>query len=234
MIKDTTFEKALAISVTLHIVILTPWPGFQSWKRKPYKSQKISPEIVVYNYKVKEENVFKVEEQRRKTSEPKKPPLDTSFQKEENGSSQVKDEKKTQDMTERVKVHPGPRRVEAKNVNVKKDNIVSLSGKLDTRTISQSVLNYYRAIREEIKKRAYYYKPQIQGNGVVTVLFTLSRDGVLRELAVEEASSTSQDVFRKAALKSIKYASPFPPFPSELKEDYITFSITIEFNLAGR
>jgi protein TonB len=233
MIKDTTFEKALAISITLHILILTPWPGLRFLRPKVYSSQKVWPEIVVYNYKIKED-VLKVENLPQEKAESQNKPVLNSKLSQEKKSPRTVERKNTDIKAQKIEVHPGPQNSINEQREVKKDEIVSLSGDLKTESISQAVLDYYRAIREEIKKRAYYYKPHVQGKGIVTVLFTLSRDGVLRELAIDDKSSTSQEVFQQAALKSVKYASPFPPFPPELKNDYITFSITIEFNLRGR
>lgn len=236
MIKDTTFEKALAISLTLHILILTPWPGLRVLRPKIYSSQKVWPEIVVYNYKIKED-AFRTEHlpqlPQEKAELQDKPVLESKFSPQKK-FSRTSESKKTDIKPKKIEVHPGPQNSIDEQGEVKKDEIVSLSGNLKTESISQAVLNYYRAIREEIKKRAYYYKPHVQGKGIVTVLFTLSRDGVLRELAIDNKSSTAQEVFQRAALKSVKYASPFPPFPPELKNDYITFSITIEFNLRGK
>ncbi len=237
MIKDTTFEKALVISLTIHLLILLPWPGFQFLKYKFYNQQKISPEIVVY--KLGKKNEVKIEkvsgkeiENKQKLSSGPKFPKQTSIHEVKKIKRQ--EDKNPRNEIKKLKVHSGPQLPKVENREIKKSQVVTLSGKLESKTLSPSVLNYYRAIREEIKKRAYYYKPQVRGNGAVTVLFTLSRDGVLRELVVDNSTSTNQEIFRQAALKSVKYASPFPPFPPELKEDYITFSITIEFNLTER
>lgn len=238
MIKDTTFERALMVSVTIHLLILAPWPGFQFLKHEFPNQQKISPEIIVY--KLEEKNKIEIEalsdkeiENKQKTPTSVESPQQTSINKVKEVEKQDSEELRNE--VKKLKVHSGPQlpKVE-EDREVKKSQVVSLSGKLEGKALSPSILDYYRAVREEIKRRAYYYKPQVRGNGAVTVLFTLSRDGVLRELTVDNASSTTQEIFRQAALKSVKYASPFPPFPPELKEDYITFSITIEFNLGGR
>ncbi len=241
MIKDTTFEKALVISLTVHLLILAPWPGLQFLKHKFHNQQKISPEIVVY--KLGEKNEVKIEKgsgkKIEKNRENKQKPPCSVKSSQQTSIHEVKKIKRQEDKNPRnevkkLKVHSGPQLPKVENREVKTQQVVSLSGKLEGKTLSPSILDYYRAIREEIKRRAYYYKPPVQGNGAVTVLFTLSRDGVLRELAVDNSTSTNREIFRQAALKSVKYASPFPPFPPELKEDYITFSITIEFNLTKR
>ncbi len=222
MIKDSVVKRSFFISLFLHIAILIPWPGFSLIHVIKKEEHRIQPVIVAY--KIKENEKIEILKQKQ------------NLKPKDEASVNVKYDIPS----EKAKINPDPKKIEddviyqEKEVyTVKEDEVVSLSEDVNYEIIPESVLNYYSSIREEIRKKALYYKPRFKGRGAVTLLFNIASDGVLQTLSIDTAKSTTVDILQKSAVKSVEYASPFPHFPVELKNDYITFSITIEFELGG-
>ena len=89
-------------------------------------------------------------------------------------------------------------------------------------------MNYYRLVREKIRRNAYQnYKGNI--NGEVFVSFRILDDGTLKGVNLAPRSARNR-LLRKIALKSIKQSAPFPAFPEELKKySHLQFNIPIYF-----
>ena len=92
-------------------------------------------------------------------------------------------------------------------------------------------INYYQAIRQRILRYLDY--PLIARKrsvvGTVHTSFDLDHRGRLRKLTIEKSSGS--DPLDQAALQSIRAATPFPPFPSNLPRSKLTFHIQIAFQL---
>ncbi len=89
-------------------------------------------------------------------------------------------------------------------------------------------MNYYRMVREKIRKNSYQsYKGR--GQGKVYLNFSISKDGSLRAIGFG-GESTKNAGLKKIALSSIKKSAPFPSFPEELKKySQLNFNISIYF-----
>lgn len=233
MIRDRVLKKSFAISLFLHLAILIPWPGLHFLKKKLSSTPESVPILVLYTISSQEKEV-RIEGK----AESRKPVRTEVAPRPQELSVELKDKKEEQKPASRKEVEDfpiqeGPQPEYAQAEMIDQDKVVDLSREVKSEILPSSILNYYQAIREEIRKKAYYYKPKFKGRGSVRVLFSVSSDGILQSLAIDNVNSSQLDVLREAALKSIRYASPFPPFPPELKSDFITFSIAIEFHLAG-
>jgi len=89
--------------------------------------------------------------------------------------------------------------------------------------------NYYHLIRDKIRAKAFSYYDS-STTGEMYLVFTVLSDGKLDSLAIKEAESLGSEFLRQIAISSIKDASPFPPFPDELKKyEHLQFSISISF-----
>ncbi|MDP8253529.1 MAG: TonB family protein [Candidatus Kaelpia aquatica] len=214
MIRDNIIKRSFFISFMLHFAFLIPWRGIFSIK--PNENRTLGAEPVVVSYEIS--NREKVEIQ--KVEVPKKDENTKAEDLERESSEDFKDD-----------VVPEEEHEQASYL-IEEDEVVSLSGKMDGREVPAVLIEYYSSIREEIKKKAFYYKPN-KGRGAVTVLFGIDSKGLLKKLAIDDIRSTNQKTLRAAALDSVKHAAPFPPFPPELKNNIITFSITIEFALGS-
>lgn len=93
---------------------------------------------------------------------------------------------------------------------------------------SSAYMNYYRIIREKIRKKAYQsYKGQ--GQGKVYLNFNITNNGLLKAIQVGEGSVNNSSL-KKMALLSIKESAPFPSFPKGLQEySQLQFNISIYF-----
>jgi len=93
-------------------------------------------------------------------------------------------------------------------------------------------LSYNENVRQLIKQQAYRFvdSPQFRA-GQVYLSFVLGQDGALHDLQVIEGRSHADDFLKKAGLRSIQNAHPFPPFPSELKYPELTFNVVISFEV---
>ncbi len=111
---------------------------------------------------------------------------------------------------------------------MKKGNIViektaNTSAKKPSR---QNNAEYYRAITDKVRMLALLEKPKNQ-KGVVKLVFTLSREGgLINEASVVETDNPALNTF---AIKAVKLASPFAPFPKALDKDKEVFKIGLSY-----
>jgi TonB family protein len=89
-------------------------------------------------------------------------------------------------------------------------------------------MDYYKLIREKIRKNAYYYY-NTNSKGEVSVHFAVANNGRVDSLLLNDASTLSRNL-KDIAIKSVRDAAPFPPFPPEL-QDYsrLSFNVSIYF-----
>ena len=90
-----------------------------------------------------------------------------------------------------------------------------------------ALLKYYNLIREKIRSEIYSGSKKNK-TGEVKVTFVLGSDGRLRSIG--EVISYTSSHLKKKAIKGIKQAQPFPPFPKIMGARPINFSLTIRFN----
>jgi TonB family protein len=109
------------------------------------------------------------------------------------------------------------------------DNIL-LSNLIKTEKLQKSsaYMNYYRIVREKIRKKAYQsYKGQ--GQGKVYLNFNITNNGLLKTVRVGKKSINNSSL-KKIAVSSIKKSAPFPSFPKGLQEySRLQFNISIYF-----
>ncbi|MFO8052758.1 MAG: TonB family protein [Candidatus Omnitrophota bacterium] len=93
---------------------------------------------------------------------------------------------------------------------------------------SSAYMNYYRIIREKIRKKAYQsYKGQDQGK--IYLNFNITSNGSLEAIQLMGQSAKSSEL-KKIAISSIKESTPFPSFPEGLEEySQLQFNISIHF-----
>ncbi len=107
---------------------------------------------------------------------------------------------------------------------------ISLSNLASQKEIKESpaYMDYYRTVREKIRKNAYQNYQGLR-QGEIYLNFNIGKDGSLRSLELTEQSSQDNNL-KEIALSSVKRSAPFPPFPEDLK-DYpqLQFSISIHF-----
>ena len=89
---------------------------------------------------------------------------------------------------------------------------------------------YSDLIRDKIKQKAYHYidHPQF-ADGEVSLTFSLSSSGILKQLRIVDGKTIANDYLRSVGLRSIKESSPFPSFPRDLPYPELSFNVVISF-----
>ena len=121
-----------------------------------------------------------------------------------------------------------PEKVKSFNVAAKKT--VSVPALQSEKINNPSYANYYSLVRGRIKQRAYFNYSEYYA-GEVYLTFILTSDGSLKEVQIIEDKSSGGQYLRTIGLKSIKEATPFPPFPKELHYPELTFNVVISFQV---
>jgi hypothetical protein len=143
--------------------------------------------------------------------------------------------------TEKEKIFRPNRKINPENVGFTKPNlikpeIVAIKKRITLPAIDMNKINnpsyisYYQIVREKIKRAAYrnYTRTEV---GEIYLSFIISRDGLLRNVRLNEEKSDSNPYLREIALKSLDNASPFPNFPKELNYPQLSFNVAISFEI---
>lgn len=87
-------------------------------------------------------------------------------------------------------------------------------------------INYYQLIRDKIRSKLLRNYKSNTPEGDVKLIFVLNSEGVLESAQHEK---TDNEELGRLALRSLKQAAPFRPFPKELTLPRMTFTVTISF-----
>jgi protein TonB len=104
----------------------------------------------------------------------------------------------------------------------------------DPQAWQEQLFRYQEIIRSMIDRRKEYpYQARRQEQeGKVEVRFVLSRQGnLIGEPSLGKKSR--HDRLNSSALAAVKNAAPYPPFPSELPAEDLSFSVLLSFSLTG-
>lgn len=226
MIKKIFFNEdfvylALILSLAVH---LTLGGGSLLIKGKTKAVVKKKKMEVLYKVPKKEDPQTKLKKQKEVDNKPKEEKITLH-----DSLSAVALVKEHIDKPEALKVYERvPEKVKSFNLVPKKTVTVPV---LQSEKINNpSYANYYSLVRARIKQRAYFnYSDNYTGEVYLT--FILTSDGVLKELQILENRTTGGQFLRTIGLKSVKEASPFPPFPKELRYPELTFNVVISFQV---
>lgn len=200
MFKNITLRSALAISLSLHLLVSSPWNALRFGKIEDKEDQ------IEVTYILEELSKEAIEKQI------------------ENLPQKYGIEKKELQKSQKVKLSAAKIREEA-HISEKEEQY------LEDEKASQieEYITYYELIREKIKKRVTRYYRKRGEEGSVDVIFALTREGRIKSLEIAEVKGRNRAYLEKIARKSIKSASPFPPFPKALHKNELTFTISIIF-----
>lgn len=90
--------------------------------------------------------------------------------------------------------------------------------------------SYFGTVKEKIYQviRRKYPQQNVT-KGSVTLIFILDRSGQLENVWVADKQTAADAAARDFAVRCLKGAAPFPPFPRELNIPKITFNVTVVF-----
>src|SRR6185503_133731 len=91
-----------------------------------------------------------------------------------------------------------------------------------------SYMRYNQDVRQKIKMQAYSILENSEiSPGRVYLSFMLSSNGSVQDVRVNEKRSYASEELKAAAVRSLKQANPFPPFPKGFNYKEFTFNIVI-------
>lgn len=91
-------------------------------------------------------------------------------------------------------------------------------------------ISHKQSIGQIIRRRAFQYVDHPDfASGHVYLTFVLSADGALKAVKIIEDKTSANEYIRNVALRSIREAAPFPPFPQGFVFPEVSFSLLIEF-----
>lgn len=216
---SVTLRSAIAISVLMHSVIAIPLYKITLDREDERKKDEILVDYLVMNEpkpaeKHRAEVVTNIVQPLQfEVKKPVKVTPSADIKKD-----QKKQEKKQSsgipDQLEKLKATPAQIQETKKHTAVRS---------------TKDYINYYQHIREAIRSRLKDNYKDYYEEGDVHLIFTLSSDGALVELAVDTANSTSDRKLVEIAVQSMKESSPFQPFPRVLVLTRMSFNLIVSF-----
>ncbi|MFC1594439.1 energy transducer TonB [Candidatus Omnitrophota bacterium] len=217
MVSDKTLRAFLLISLLIHCVIFITLPKFsEDLLKKSLHQLEITYHQFQVNPKLLEERVIKKDEAVFKRQELAIVKQDTFLTK----LMQKKDFLKNA-----FKVRQKPLVV---NPSMKDKKIVI--PELKSKIKSPAYRSYYQTIREKIRDLAYLHYVRY-GEGEVYLSFILVENGDVKQIKIFEDKSIDDFYLKDVAVKSIKEAAPFPPFPDQLEYPELSFNVIISFEV---
>lgn len=70
----------------------------------------------------------------------------------------------------------------------------------------------------------HWFRPQVRGEMIVVIRFSIQRDGSLRDIEIESSSGNS--AFDRAALRAVMESSPLPPLPFAYEGTFLGVHLT--------
>jgi TonB family protein len=105
----------------------------------------------------------------------------------------------------------------------------------NTRAASQqqAMLDWNNQIKELLNRKAHYPSESVRRHeeGIVTVGFTLDRNGRVMESHIQQSSGFP--TLDREVLNLVNRVQPFPPIPSSYEKDSINVSSPLKFSLSG-
>lgn len=131
-----------------------------------------------------------------------------------------------------IRKKTGPVRIKTPVIRQKTlSNIVTYPEVSSPFAKNPAYMSYYDVIRDRIRAVAGLNSP-LTSEGEVYLTFVLDSNGQLKALKLISEKSVSDQKLRQLAYNFVEQASPFPPFPSDLKHSQLSFTVIIEFRLS--
>jgi len=216
MSENRAFKFALLASILFHSVFFLTVPEM------PFMPTRRSLEkIKITYYKIKEEP------EKKKISSRKKKPIVRKLPKVT--KEQVL--KPPKDLAKKSRKAKREKRTTVALEKVKEKKFETVVKEEKDKRKTATYINYYRAVRERIRKHAdrNYPKNRDLGEGEVFLNFIVSSSGELLQVRVVNRKSVKNPELREIAIDSVRDASPFPPFPKGMSQYRITFNLIISF-----
>ncbi|MFH1062389.1 MAG: TonB family protein [Candidatus Omnitrophota bacterium] len=221
--KNNIFKITLLVSLVLHALILFPMPKFE-------KKQNPVIEPVYFNYlavnipqhntnDIKELNKSNIQQEKNKKIAKKTYRTIKSNKSIQKTNNKIKERPEVAEKTPIIEP-------ELKKEILTKSNPV-LPKKEEELSKDKYYISYYRLINELLRDSVIY--PNDFSEGEIALTFVLNSDGSLENVDVMQDTSYRNNSLRETAKQIVKNASPFPPFPKELRQKQLTFNVVFCF-----
>ena len=201
MFNDTVFRIAFAVSLSLHFFAISAGSFFQN---KLVRDNRDNIEITYLIPEMPKDAIEKVIEKL-----PEKYDLEEKELKKLEQKPSVADENTLLESAKKI----------TKEQYLEEEGLKEL----------EEYIAYYELIRERIKNRVSLGYTRSSREGSVDVTFTLTRNGSLKAIVINERTIAADATLQNLAAKAIKTDAPFPAFPDSLKRDELTFTLSIIF-----
>lgn len=215
---DRTFTIAFGISLGLHALMLVGQLISPIWVRVTRRTPTTLD--VVYEVSQAEQELRRLQEQlaraRREAAAPPSP-------------QQLATQTRIR-IPERPSLMPSQTIAEAA---LARPPVVDLTNLVEASRGDPVLLSYFSAIREQIQQTANrrVWLTGERSEGLVYVSFLLNSSGSIQDAEIVGSRSVAVESLHGVALRIVKAASPFPPFPPSMTEASKTVVVPLEFLL---
>ena len=114
-------------------------------------------------------------------------------------------------------------------------SVIDLTNLVDAARGDPVLLSYFSAIREQIQRTAntHAWVSGQSDQGLVFVTFVLASSGTVQGIQIVSDRSAPSPTLQDVALRIVRAASPFPPFPPSIPEPNKTIVVPLEFLLGS-
>ncbi|MFH1360576.1 MAG: hypothetical protein ABIJ41_06015 [Candidatus Omnitrophota bacterium] len=221
MMEDKFFRYALLISLTIHVLFLTK---LSYSKNNPFLQPLKTIEVTYFNIKSQMKKQERIAQPKQEIKKEQERRTQVSLKEPSETDSFIKDLSKLLDKIELPKKQPA---------QVNKDQVkrkITVPPLSSEKIDNPMYLSYYQIIRNNIREKTYENYDQYD-TGKVYLTFVVSSDGILKQLKLSEERTMANIYLKELSQKSVKDASPFPPFPDNLKFPELTFNVVISYEI---
>jgi len=231
--EDKTLRVALIISLVVHsgIVLLA------QFNYAPLRPAPKEVEITYLSTKAAESVKIKKELPRRQINVPQAKIISKPLPEElQNPAEQSFVRKLTPPLFRKERVFSKYNEFLKNKPQLSKPDVIAVKKKIaltplePNKITNPSYISYYQIVREKIRRCAYQNYSS-EDNGDIYLSFLIAADGSLVKAMVIEDKSAPNAYLKQVAMKSVKDAAAFPPFPKDLDYRELSFNVIISFEI---
>ena len=211
---ERIFFIAFATSLGLHLIVFAGPLMSLPWFRLP---QRRLPLEVIYQYEIAHKDVQRLKERLARASHTAQAPSPT----ESAGRLQI-----------RIPERPVLATTQAlPTIISQRSSVIDLTNLSEASQGDPVLLSYFSALREQIQRRANargWFTGDVR-QGLVYISFVLNAGGSIQKAWVVADRSVTSNSLREIAIRIVKSAAPFPPFPPSFGEAKKTIIVPLEF-----
>lgn len=218
--KKNLFKTMFIISLTFHALIFLPLPKLNFIKDSTanipatsYMNISISP-VNNTQPQVRKKTVSKKSRPKRNIRQAKTPKIKMTNARKHH-------------LARKTKYRPANKNISAAKRKKSKRVITKQKAPAKELSKNKSYLAYYELINARLRNALIY--PAAFSEGEISLSFVVGSDGRLISVEILPEDSSNNAILSETAVRIVKNASPFPPFPDGLLRMRLKFSVVICF-----